>query len=154
MRICLIGIPILVIVALTVLFTIKGCSSAPDTRPTEIHSGVKWDGEKHVNSNSDNTYAYIPGFTELTFKEDTVHQKVNFYNPEVNPAQATLTLKLADGTVLWQEENIRPGYGFYDIDINKPLSRGFYNASLTYTFFSDTGEEYNGGIVPFELIVI
>ncbi len=146
---------LLLSLATLVAILIRGCSTAQDALDyVEAHSGVKWDGEKQGGLKSDNAYAYIPGFTELTFKSGTVHQSVNFYNPETNSAKATLTLKLSDGTVLWEEENVNPGYGFYDIEIKKTLSKGFYDASLTYSFFSDTGEKYNGGIVPFELIVI
>lgn len=143
----------LIAIAVITVICIKGCSDTTDKNQSATYSGVKWNGENHNTQQADNSYAYIPGFTKLTFRAGTTHQNVNFHNPEQNIANANLTLKLSDGTVLWEEKNVKPGYGFYDIELNKPLSKGIYNASLVYGFSSDSGAQYNGGIVPFKLTV-
>jgi hypothetical protein len=144
----------IILIVIAVVFIIRGCSTDTSNIAHEhIDSGVKWDGEKNYAPKSNVLYGYIPGFTDLSFGANETHQHVNFYNPEQNTVIANISLKLDNGDTIWSASGVKPGYGFYEIDLTKPLHKGEYSAQLVYDFYSDNGSRYNGGIIPFTLHV-
>lgn len=146
----------LVLVALltfAIFLFVRGCDGT-DTKHEESSSGIKWHGEQEILHNYATQYGCVPGFTELTFKSDTVNQRVNFYNPSQNSMAVDMELSLENGDTLWRAYNVQPDYGFYDIELNRPLKSGTYAAQITYKFRSAEGESYNHGTIPFTLFVI
>lgn len=53
-------------------------------------------------------------------------------NPKVNKCGFYATLKLEDGTMLYESELIKPGYGMTEVPLNKPLEKGNYTAMVVY----------------------
>lgn len=98
-----------------------------------------------------------PGYKALGMKADTVPQQVNFYNPEENNCYFKISLKLEDGTLLWESELLEPGKAFYDIDLLKTLPEGEYpNTTLKYECFAMNEERtaLNGSEIRLTLFML
>lgn len=131
---------------------------------TVDQDAVDWVGELPEESDPPETeragdvpVAKIPGYGALEFQAGTTTQAVSFVNPEENTCYFALTLRLADGTVLYQSQLIPPGKGIYEITLNQPLEAGEYEgARLQYRCFSleDGQTEYNGANLNLTLRVV
>ena len=63
------------------------------------------------------------------------------------------SIEMPDGATLWSCENVQPGYGLYDIEINKELERGIYEeCKFSVRCFRDN-IEINGCNIRFTLYV-
>lgn len=115
--------------------------------------GVKWEGNQTISHNTDTQYIAIPGVSKMYFNKDSLHQNVNIYNPDQN--KCTMNFKIVvDDEIIWSEENVYPGYGFYSIDILHTMVSGVYDANLIIDCYSiETGMEANGGALGFKLYV-
>jgi len=117
-------------------------------------NGIEWNGKQDISVQSEVKRIAIPGFNEMVFASQQKNQKVNLYNPSENTCTMTFEMFMEDGTLLWHEENIQPGYGFYNIDINKILESGTYeNCTLIVHCFDHNNIELNGGVIKFTLYV-
>lgn len=127
-----------------------------DTTNNNISRGIKWDGNSiTANHDKPEKYIAIPCFTDLIFAANQTSQKVNIYNPEENECIMNFSIVLSDGTVIWESENVYPGYGFHDIEITQTLSAGIYEARLiTRCFTMDKKSELNGSSFKFKINVI
>ena len=76
----------------------------------------------------------IPGYETLHFKAGQITQDVFFRNPEENICSFRMSLTLADGTPVWIADDIlNPGEVFLKIDLEHPMTPGFYrNAKMKY----------------------
>ena len=124
------------------------------TRNDEKDSnGVVWDGKQNIEKQREQSSIAIPGFNEISFLSDSINQKVNLYNPESNSCIMNFSIVMPDGTVIWEEENIQPGYGLYDIKLNQKLEKGTYEGCVfTVRCFRD-GTELNGCNITFTMYV-
>ena len=117
-------------------------------------NGVKWNGKQKIKVEKEVNYISIPGFNQLSFKRHTKTQKVNLYNPSENSCTMSMAMVLPDGTVLWAADNIQPGNGFYEIELNTELDSGTYNdCILNIRCYDKNGTELNGGKMSFTLFV-
>lgn len=112
----------------------------PDTASsTAVQTeGERWSGDEETYSGTKHADTIdIPGFESITFKEGVTKQAVNLYNPEANACYFRMTLRLEDGTELWQSKLVKPGDGLHEITLNQALDAGDYkNATLAYECFS------------------
>ena len=116
-------------------------------------NGVVWNGKQNIEKQHEQSSIAIPGFNEISFLSDSINQKVNLYNPESNNCTMNFSIVMSDGTVIWEEENIQPGYGLYDIKLNQKLEKGTYEGCVfTVRCFRD-GTELNGCNITFTLYV-
>ena len=147
-------IVILLVIIILVLLLCRSCGQTELTdTATPDSNGIVWDGEKQINNTYESNSISIPGFTEMTFAANTTRQSVNLYNPDNNFAIMDMSIVLDDGTELWHEKNIHPGYGFHEITINRPLERGNYAAKLVVSCTDVNGASLNGGVIKFNLHV-
>lgn len=146
----------LILLAITVLSLIVVCLNKCSNDKPYVSSGIKWDGNNiTVNHDKNEKYIAIPCFTDLTFRANQTAQRVNIYNPEENECIMDFSIVLSDGAVIWETDNTRPGYGFHDIELTKPLSSGVYEARLiTRCFTMDKKSELNGSSFKFKIKVI
>lgn len=104
-------------------------------------NGVIWSGKQNIGKEYFQSSISIPGFNEIYFCSDSLNQKVNLYNPDDNTCTMNFSISMPDGTVIWEENNIQPGYGLYDIQINKKLEKGTYaGCVLSVRCFKDNLE--------------
>lgn len=116
-------------------------------------NGVLWNGKQSIEKEYEQSSISIPGFDEISFKSNSTNQKVNIYNPDINNCIMNFSIIMPDNTILWAEGNIQPGYGLYDIQINKELEKGTYEECIfTVRCFRD-GIELNGCNIAFTLYV-
>lgn len=114
-----------------------------------------WNGQQQLPSGNSNIgkNICIPGFDSLVFFANQTHQKVNFYNPEVNTDRLFLMTLMVGDTVYWQSGYCPPGSGYYEIDLTEPIEPGEYTAYLRIQCFKPDGTELNGAKVSFNLLV-
>ena len=116
-------------------------------------NGILWNGKQNIEKEYEQSSISIPGFDEISFKSNSTNQKVNIYNPDTNKCTMNFSIIMPDNTILWAEENIQPGYGLYDIQINKELEKGTYEGCVfTVRCFRDN-TELNGCNITFTLYV-
>ena len=117
-------------------------------------NGVVWTGKQMIQSHSTVEYIAVPGFDRLTFTANQKSQKVNFYNPANNTCSMDMEIVLLNGESIWEIGNIQPGYGLYDIELEKELERGTYEkCKFVVRCFNSYGKELNGCNLSFTLYV-
>lgn len=119
----------------------------------EKSNGILWNGKQSIETEYEQSSIAIPGFDKMTFKSNSTNQKINLYNPESNNCSMDFFIIMPDNSVLWSEENIQPGYGLYDIQINKKLEKGTYEGCKFSVRCYRDGIELNGCDITFALYV-
>ena len=74
----------------------------------------------------------IPGYGKAEMKAGDKSLHLSIGNPEANECGFYATLKLEDGTVLYQSELLEPGYGLTEIPLSETLEAGEYIAMVFY----------------------
>lgn len=121
-------------------------------RSNNISNGVIWNNDDNVTNEV--SYIAIPGFSMMVFNDQAENQEVEIFNPEINSCIMDMSICLQDDSIIWHEENIKPGYGFHEIKLNRILKKGIYeNSYLLIRCYTDGGDELNGGKVRFTLYV-
>lgn len=139
-------IPIVIMMVASLFFILKQ-NNKKDS------NGVLWNGKQTIEKKYEQSSISIPCFNEISFLSDTTEQKVNLYNPESNDCSMNFSIVFPDGTVVWEEENIQPGYGVYNIQINKKLEKGTYKGCVFAVRCFRDRVELNGCNITFTLNV-
>lgn len=97
----------------------------------------------------------IPGFDSWTINSGETKVSANFYNPENNSCYFVISVVLDDtGETIYESKYIKPGQHLYEVELNKALDIGEYQATLHYsTYSTEDLTPLNGADVPFKLIV-
>ncbi|MGN1138766.1 MAG: hypothetical protein ACI4RM_04895 [Ruminococcus sp.] len=74
----------------------------------------------------------IPGYEFAQMNAGDMSLKLSIGNPKDNSCGFYATLKLEDGTVLYESELIKPGYGLTEVPLNQTLKSGEYTAMVIY----------------------
>lgn len=78
----------------------------------------------------------IPGYEALTLQAGAKKQSIRLPNPAENHCYFQISLYLADDTLLWQSDLIKPGKTSAPITLSRPLDPGAYpGATLRYSCF-------------------
>lgn len=137
------------VLVLLVWFIFAVCHSCMTT-PVESN-GVVWHGDQTIRTFTDVDYIQVKGFHDMYFKADEVTQNVNFYNPSTNSCIMDMKIYV-DDKMIWQEDNIAPGYGLYKIELNTPVPEGIYlNCRYVVKCHSLDGADLNGFDIGFIL---
>ena len=140
------GLAVLLLCAIAViivLLTGQGESAAPEEKETgtvERAEGV----------------IHLPGYASLHLKAGSEEQTLALANPAENTVVIRISLQLADGTLLWQSEELKPGETSEPIRLSKALEVGEYpGALLKYECFTNDKEKTpkNGAESELTLIV-
>lgn len=151
----IIAILILIIIIILLMFGFQNHNLNKNKNLADDGNAVSWDGRQSLPRArlQDGTAAIaIPGFDCLVFDKGSKTQKVNFYNPEINECYFQMTL-LVDGEELWKSGNVKPGKGYYEIELNRTLSPMETQGCLQIRCFKNSGEELNSAKVDFKLII-
>lgn len=115
-----------VLIALLLLFLLKGCDGTP-----VINSG---NNPPTVEKNPDSIA--IPGYEMLELRAGSKEQSLRMPNPPQNCCYFQISLYLEDGTLLWKSELIEPGATSKPIVLSKTLEKGTYpSAILRYSCY-------------------
>ncbi len=116
-----------------------------------------WNGNQQLPKASlgDKPAISIPGFNELVFIADQTTQKVNFYNPQNNNCLLLMSLYV-DDELLWQSGYVKPGDGYYEIELSRALPEGenFKNGCLRIQCYKLDGTTLNSARVNFKLMIV
>lgn len=97
----------------------------------------------------------IPGYSTAEMKAGDESLILSIGNPKANKCGFYATLKLEDGTVLYESELIKPGYGLTEVPLSQTLKSGEYTAMAVYKCVTLDEEEtpLNSAESEFKLIV-
>lgn len=153
-------ISIVVILLITCLILIvllfsKCNSKQPTQNLNPDNSAVTWNGAQDISKPTvDNKPAIaILGIKEMVLIANQKGQKVNLYNPPANNCYFQMNL-YAEDELIWKSNYVAPGNGYYDIELNKTLSKGERQGYLLIKCYRKDGTELNSAKVKFNLIVI
>ncbi len=110
-----------VLALLAALFFLRSCATPEPPDPVE-----------------EDTLAQIaiPGYEGLTLQAGAKKQSLRLPNPKENDCYFQISLYLADDTLLWQSDLIKPGKTSAPITLSRPLDPGTYpGATLRYACF-------------------
>lgn len=115
-----------------------------------------WDtGLEEEESKLQSKGIQIPGYATAEMKEGDMSLHLSIGNPETNECGFYVTLKLEDGTVLYESELLKPGYGLTDLPLLQTLETGEYTAIVYYKCVTLDEDEtsLNSAESEFKLIV-
>lgn len=96
----------------------------------------------------------IPGIVRLTIDANQTDAYLNLYNPSDNECYFKISLKLDDGTVLYESGMLSPGETVGNINLSQALASGEYDAVVLYEAFDpDDYSPLNSAEVIITLIV-
>lgn len=115
---------------------------------------VAWDVDIEPEKPAEGKQIMIPGYTSMVMKENTKEQTVSIGNPADNACNFVIVLKLADGTKLYESQELKPGEGLEEISIEQELEAGEYQAVIEYKCYAiEDNSPLNGGSAEFQLYV-
>ena len=116
-------------------------------------SGVLWNGYD-TKKTTEVSYITLRGFSNLYFKSGETAQEFSYFNPENNTCIMDIALFDNNGELIFKQENIHPGYGIKEININNPLPKGIYKkCKFAVKCYSPDGIIYNGANITVDLYV-
>lgn len=106
-------------------------------------NAVKWTQQK----NSDPESIKIPGYSTITIPANTKDVQITLGNPEGNQCYFKFEL-LVDGESLYTSDFVQAGYAIENIELEKALEKGTYDAVIKITPYSlDKKSQYAGANV-------
>lgn len=118
---------------------------------------VPWDIEIDVDEDTAGAWGsiQIPGYESMTFAAGETVQTVDIGNPASNSCYFVITIRLEDGTQLFQSGYLEPGQGYTSIELTQSLEAGEYIAVIQYECYSlEDKSALNGASSEFRLFVI
>lgn len=114
-----------------------------------------WDTGAKDESLPQSSGTQIPGYNTAEMKEGDKSLHLSIGNPKTNECGFYATLKLEDGTVLYESELLKPGYGLTEIPLTQTLEKGEYTAIVYYqcVTLDDSETPLNSAESEFTLIV-
>lgn len=74
----------------------------------------------------------IPGYSSAAMREGDMSLKIRIGNPPDNHVGFIASLKLRDGTVLYESPLLHPGQGLEEVPLTQTLKKGTYEALVEY----------------------
>lgn len=155
---------IIIILLLIAVLAVGGViiyNSCFANKPTESADGVvgkissDWDTGIQNSDSGESVGIQIPGYStaEMNYGDDSLYLSIG--NPKTNECGFHATLKLDDGTVLYESELLEPGYGLTDIPVSITLEKGEYTAMVVYqaVTLDDEQSPLNSAESEFTLII-
>lgn len=97
----------------------------------------------------------IPGFEKMKIPAGQTTVPAYLYNPENNKCYFEIALLLADSKEeIYKSKLVRPGQKLYEIELNRAMEKGDYDAVVHYSTYALADyADMNGANVPFTLSV-
>lgn len=106
-------------------------------------NAVKWTQEK----NSDPKSVKIPGYSTIKIPSGTKNVQITLGNPEGNQCYFKFEL-VVNGESLYKSDFVQAGYAVKNIELEKALEKGSYDAVIKITPYSlDKQSQYAGANV-------
>lgn len=115
--------------------------------------GIVWDNTGAVDVESSTTYVSIAGFDRVSFIPMKTTQKTSIYNPQNNTCMMSFIMYI-DGEEVWAANDIQPGHGFTEIELNRMYEVGEYSGLMEIKCYdSESGRMMNSASFEFYVIV-
>ena len=112
-------------------------------------AGITWYVMNQKNQKTGNSSAEV-----VAWDVDIEEQTVSIGNPADNDCIFVIVLKLEDGTILFESQELKPGEGLENITLDQELEAGEYQAVIEYKCYSlEDKSPLNGGSAEFKLYV-
>lgn len=156
-----IKIPIVLVALIAVIGVVGGLlylnqqKQAAREKAVTAAEVVPWDAEFPEETLPEITgKILLPGYSRMVMAANTTAQSANIGNPKENNCYFVIVLKLADGTVLFESDDLKPGEGYDHINLKTPLQAGEYQAVIEYHCYTlEDRSALNGGSCGFQLVV-
>ena len=114
-----------------------------------------WDTGLEDETDPQSSGIQIPGYGTAVMNAGDENLHLSIGNPKDNNCGFYASLKLEGGTVLYESELLKPGYGLTEVPLNKTLESGEYTAMVVYKCVTLDEEEtpLNSAESEFKLIV-
>ncbi len=114
-----------------------------------------WDTGAKEGTSPQSAGIQVPGYGTAEMKEGDKSLYLSIGNPKSNECGFYATLKLEDGTVLYESELLKPGYGLTEVPLTETLKAGKYTAIVYYecVTLDDEHTPLNSAESEFTLIV-
>lgn len=106
-----------------------GSSAHVDSEASEWDDGIE--NESEIEGR-----ILVPGYSGAKMKSGDKVLALRIGNPKENTCYLQATLKLEDGTVLYESGLIEPGMGYENVELTQTLEAGEYNAYVHYQGYS------------------
>lgn len=108
-------------------------NDSPDAKGVVGQVSDDWDtGGADAGQQGESSGVKIPGYSSAEMKEGEQSLHLSVGNPESNSCGFYATLKLKDGTVLYESGLLEPGCGLTEVPLNQTLEKGEYNVVVAY----------------------
>lgn len=114
-----------------------------------------WDPGVELPEGEQKKGTQIPGYSSAEMNAGDTTLKLSIGNPKVNEVGMYATVKLEDGTVLYESELLKPGQGLTEIPLTETLEKGTYDAMVVYqcVALDENNTHLNAAESGFQLIV-
>ena len=155
--ILIISAAVLVIAAAVIIMAVCGLFGGGKPVDSKGVVGVisdNWDPGVE-DSNPAQSGTKIPGYSTAEMKAGENTLSLSIGNPKENKVGMYASLKLSDGTVLYESPLLKPGQGVTEIPLSKSLEKGTYDAVVVYrcVMLDDDETPLNSAESGFKLIV-
>ena len=135
-RVFVLSVLLVIALIVIIILLLRSCGDSREDVPAVIGGGEPIPGEQDKIKVDD--VIHLPSYSSLTFREGTVYQTEVLANPGENSCLVRISLILADGTVIYRGEPVKPGYYTKPITLIAPMERGLYrDVTLKYECFTD-----------------
>lgn len=138
--IAIISVVIVLALAVSAFFIIKSMNSNKEEQfdsngvvgrvSADWNTGLADESKKSTESSSSGIQ--IPGYGTAEMNAGDTQLHLSIGNPKENNCGFYATLQLEDGTVLYESELLKPGYGLTEVPLQQTLKKGTYNAEVFY----------------------
>ena len=127
------------LLAAAVLITLLLSGAFKKDQTQDDHKGVvgvvsdDWDdGVEKPTGENQKSGTRIPGYSVAEMNAGDKSLVISIGNPKENKVGFFATVKLSDGTVLYESGLLKPGQGLNEIPLNQTLEKGEYDAVVLY----------------------
>lgn len=122
-----------------------------------LKSGIEFEADQAPASQSQGASSSIsiPGFESINIQAGASRVSSPLYNPDGNACYFEITVTLdSNGEEIYKSKYLAPGQHLYEIELNRSLSVGSYDATIHYSTYSvEDLTPLNGANVPVKLVV-
>lgn len=156
--IIIVAVVLLISAATTAVLYFCGVFSLKPVKRGEGVVGVisdNWDTGIEQPTGEQKKGTQIPGYSTAEMNAGDKSLKISIGNPKANSVGMFATLKLSDGTVLYESELLKPGQGLTEVPLVKTLEKGEYEAVVEYqcVALDEKNTQLNAAESGFKLIV-
>ena len=130
----IVGAALLVAAVVTTVAIVRTRAPKPDAGNGVVGVVVdNWDPGIPEETPKERKGVRIPGYAAAQMKAGDRSLRISIGNPKENEVGFYATLKLDDGTVLYESDLLLPGQGLLEVPLKQTLEQGEYAARVVFS---------------------